>query len=84
MNWFIILLIVYGVPLAPLRYRFRCAVYKQTGWKMHLMPWFVKETIALFSNRYFTTPAQTRVGWIYRIYLGVYVVLILMYFLVYL
>lgn len=68
----LIIFIIYGVPLLRLRYKFRAAVYDEKGWQINIKPWFVKETVSLFSNKYLQTKEKQRIGKVYRIYLAIY------------
>ena len=66
---------VYGIPLWALRYQFRSAVYKDTSWAINVRPWFWKETVSLFSNKYLQTTQERKIGMKYRIYLTIHVLL---------
>ncbi len=79
LTWILVIAnLIYGIPLWKLRYQFRSAVYNDTSWKINIQPWFVKETIALFSNRYFTSQKEKKIGLLYRWYLGGNIILLLM------
>lgn len=78
----IILFILYGIPSFHLRYAFRSRVYNDYSWKISFKPYFVKETIALFTNSYFKSKRDISVANWYRIYLFVYLLLFIAIFVV--
>jgi len=65
----IVVFLIYGIPLWRLRYKWRSTVYRMTSWKINILPWFVKDTAALFSNRYFVTADERRMAARFRWYL---------------
>jgi len=73
----LIVILLYGVPLWQLRYRWRSTVYRMTSWKINFLPWFGKDVSALFSNRYFQNDKERRMALRFRLYLGGYLVLVL-------
>jgi len=60
----------YGIPFWRYRYQFRSAVYNNSSWKINFKPWFVKETVALFTGRYLDAPEEKAMGKKYRWYLA--------------
>lgn len=72
----IVALLIYGIPLWRLRYQWRSTVYRMASWKINVLPWFGKDLAALFSNRYFVTPAERRMARRFRLYLAGYVALL--------
>lgn len=74
----IVAFFLYGIPLWSLRYQFRSTVYKEKSWLINIRPWFWKEIVALFSNRYFHTEEEFRIGKKYRVYLFFHLLLLTM------
>jgi hypothetical protein len=64
----LVVLLVYGIPLWSLRYRWRATVYRMTDWKINVLPWFGHDVAALFSNRYFLTAEERRMARGFRLY----------------
>ena len=62
-------LILYGLPLWRLRYRWRATVYRMDHWRVNVMPWFGHDFLALFTNRYFENATERRMARNYRLYL---------------
>ena len=75
-TFLIIALLVYGIPLWKLRYRWRSTVYRMTDWKINVLPWFGKDIGALFTNRYFRNDAERRMARTFRLYLAGYLALL--------
>lgn len=75
-TWLVVIFLLYGLPLWKLRYQWRSTVYRMTSWKINVLPWFGHDTMALFSNRYFHTPDERRMARRFRIYLSVYLALL--------
>jgi hypothetical protein len=65
----IVAFLIYGIPLWRMRYTWRSTVYRMTSWKINILPWFGKDTAALFSNRYFKTAGERRMAARFRWYL---------------
>lgn len=65
-------LLLYGIPLWKLRYRWRSTVYRRTDWKINILPWFGHDIAALFTNRYFQTPDERAMARRFRLYLAGY------------
>ena len=74
----IVAFLIYGIPLWRLRYRWRSTVYRMTSWKIIVLPWFGKDTAALFTNRYFITPDERRMATRFRLYLAGYIGLLVL------
>jgi hypothetical protein len=75
-TWLIIAFVCYGIPLWPMRYRWRSTVYRMTHWKINVLPWFGHDIAALFSNRYFRTAEERRMATRFRAYMVVYIALL--------
>ena len=81
-KYIFILLIIWGVPSTFFRNKFRKIVYQTDDWKINIKPLFVKELKGLFfnifphNNNYIKTRNQ------YRLYLGVYLFLFIIYALI--
>ena len=73
MNIWLILFIIWDLPLTIYRSRFRKIVYQTTDWKINIKPVFWKEIKALFGNIYPGNPGYIRTRNFYRVYLSVYV-----------
>lgn len=65
----LVVIVIYTRPLWIFRYKFRSIVYREKGWKINFKPWFVKEILALFSNRNFKSKREVKIAWLYRAYL---------------
>ena len=81
-KYIFILLIIWGIPSTFFRSKFRKIVYQTDDWKINIKPLFVKELKGLFfnifpnNNHYIKTRNQ------YRLYLGVYLFLFIIYALI--
>ena len=71
----IMVLLIYGIPLWRMRYRWRSTIYRTSAWKINVMPWFARDVAALFSNRYFVNASERRMARKYRGYVAVYLML---------
>jgi peroxiredoxin Q/BCP len=78
-NIWLILFIVWGLPLTIYRSRFRKIVYQTNNWTINIKPLFMKEIKALFGNMYPENQNYIRTRNFYRLYLSVYVVLFTVY-----
>jgi thioredoxin-dependent peroxiredoxin len=78
-NIWLILFIVWGLPLTIYRSRFRKIVYQTNDWTINIKPLFMKEIKALFGNMYPENPVYIRTRNFYRIYLSVYFILFTVY-----
>lgn len=68
----IVVFVLYGLPLWPLRFRWRSTVYRMTDWKINVLPWFGHDIAALFTNRYFITDDERRMARRFRWYMAGY------------
>ncbi len=73
----LILFIAWGFPLSYFRTRFRKIVYRTDHWTISIKPYFIKETVALFSDLYPDDAEYLRARNFYRFYLSVYLILFL-------
>lgn len=78
-NFWFMLFILWGLPLSHYRSKFRKIVYQTESWTINIKPIFLKEIMALFSNMYPNNPEYKRLRNFYLFYLGVYLVLFLLY-----
>ena len=72
--WFI-LFFAWGIPLGIYRSRFRKIVYRTDSWTINILPYFWKETKALFIAMYPENAEYIRFRNFYRFYLFVYAAL---------
>lgn len=79
-NIWLIVFILWGLPLAYYRSKFRKTVYRTKDWKINFKPVFVKEIKALFGNIYPGNLNYLRIRNSYRIYLTVYFILFAGYY----
>jgi hypothetical protein len=70
-----IVFFIYSFPVWKYRYEFRSMVYQDKSMSINFKPYFVKETIALFSNKYCKTKKDRKLAWFYRVYLLIYILL---------
>jgi len=75
----LVLFVVWGMPLTLYRSRFRKMVYRTDSWLINIKPVFGKELKALFGNIYPNDKAYLRLRNFYRVYLLVYVILFAAY-----
>lgn len=81
LQWiFLGIIFIYSAPMWRLRYIFRSMVYNEKSWKINFRPWFIKETVCLFSNKYFNTPQKKQFAQRYRFYLTIYGMLWIIFF----
>jgi peroxiredoxin Q/BCP len=78
----LILFVVWGLPLTHYRSRFRKIVYQTESWVINIKPVFVDEIRALFGNTYPNNPEYLKMRNFYRFYLIVYTLLFAVYRLV--
>lgn len=78
-NFWFILFILWGLPLTHYRSKFRKFVYQTESWTINIKPVFLKEIRALFGNMYPNNPEYKRLRNFYLFYLGVYLVLFMLY-----
>ncbi len=79
-NIWLILFVLWGIPLTWFRSKFRKIVYQTDSWIINIKPLFMKEVKALFGNSLPGNMQYIRIRNSYRIYLTVYVLLFLLYF----
>ena len=75
----LILFIVWGLPLTMYRSKFRKIVYDTNSWTINIKPLFLKEIKALFGNMYPDNKQYLKFRNFYRFYLSVYFFLFLAY-----
>ena len=83
-NWFkvniwLILFVVWGLPLTYYRSKFRKIVYQTDSWVINVKPLFIKEIKGLFCNLYPDNFDYIKQRNFYRFYLFVYLGLFLAY-----
>lgn len=78
-NIWLILFIVWGLPLSFYRSRFRKIVYQTDDWKINIKPLFVKEIKGLFGNLYPENRDYIKQRNFYRFYLTIYTALFIAY-----
>jgi peroxiredoxin Q/BCP len=79
-NLWLILFVIWGIPLTWFRSKFRKMVYQTDNWTINVKPVFMKELKALFGNIYPNNNIYHRTRNSYRIYLAVYFLLFVLYF----
>ncbi len=79
-NIWLILFILWGIPLAVYRSRFRKMVYQTDSWLINIKPVFLKELRALFGNIYPENKQYIKFRNFYRFYLSIYLLLFIFYF----
>jgi len=75
----LILFIVWGLPLTFYRSKFRKLVYQTDSWIINIKPLFWKELKALFGNMYPDNRSYLKFRNFYRFYLAIYVLLFTFY-----
>lgn len=78
-NIWLLLFVIWGIPLGFYRSKFRKLVYQTESWVINIKPVFIKEVKALFRNNYPENTQYVRFRKFYFIYLIVYSVLFLLY-----
>jgi hypothetical protein len=78
----LILFIIWGLPLSVYRSRFRKIVYQTDSWTINIKPWFWKELKALLGNIMPDDEKYIKARNFYRMYLTVYFVLFIFYFII--
>jgi len=79
-NIWLILFIIWGLPLTYYRSKFRKLVYQTDSWIINIKPIFWKELRALFGNIYPENMSYIKSRNFYRFYLSVYLILFILYF----
>ena len=78
-NIWLILFILWGLPLTYYRSKFRKIVYQTDSWIINIKPLFIKEIKALIGNIYPNNPKYKQMRNFYRFYLIIYLLLFLAY-----
>ncbi len=78
-NIWLILFVVWGLPLTFYRSKFRKIVYQTDSWTINIKPYFGKELKALFGNLYPGNRKYLKLRNFYRFYLIVYLILFTTY-----
>ena len=78
-NIWLLLFIIWGLPLGVYRSRFRKMVYQTDSWTINIKPLFLKELKALFCNAYPDHKGYIRLRNFYRFYLLIYLGLFVSY-----
>ncbi|MGV8040159.1 MAG: hypothetical protein AB2L07_08790 [Thermoanaerobaculaceae bacterium] len=79
-NIWLILFLLWGLPLGIYRSRFRKIVYQTDSWTINILPYFWKETRALVGNLFPDNVEYIRFRNFYRLYLGVYTLLFILWY----
>ena len=79
-NIWLILFIVWGLPLTVYRGKFRKLVYQTDSWTINIKPVFMKELKGLFGNIYPENTNYRKFRNFYRFYLAIYFLLFFFYF----
>lgn len=75
----LMLFIVWGLPLTMYRSKFRKIVYNTDSWTINIKPVFFKEIKALFGNIYPDNIEYLKFRDFYRFYLVIYLLLFVSY-----
>ena len=75
----LILFILWGLPMTYYRSKFRKIVYQTDHWLISIKPLFIKEVKGLFGNLYPDNKEYLKQRNFYRFYLGIYTVLFICY-----
>ncbi|MEI7828365.1 MAG: peroxiredoxin [Prolixibacteraceae bacterium] len=78
-NIWLILFVVWGIPLTWFRSKFRKMVYQTDSWIINIKPVFMDEIKALFGNKFPDNRQYIRLRNSYRSYLSIYLILFLLY-----
>ena len=78
-NIWLILFVVWGLPLTFYRSKFRKIVYQTDSWTINIKPYFWKELKALFANMYPDNRRYLKLRNFYRFYLIIYLILFVSY-----
>lgn len=76
-NIWLILFVIWGLPLTYYRSKFRKIVYQTDSWIINIKPYFIKEIKAIFGNLYPNNMKYLKFRNFYRFYLAVYLLLFL-------
>lgn len=75
----LLLFIIWGLPLTFYRSKFRKIVYETNSWVINIKPVFVKETKALVGNMFPGNAEYIKMRNFYRVYLLIYLTLFILY-----
>ena len=75
----LLLFVIWGMPLTFYRSKFRKIVYETNSWVINIKPVFIKETIALVGNVYPENANYIKMRNFYRLYLFIYSILFVLY-----
>lgn len=78
-NIWLILFVLWGLPLTFYRSKFRKIVYRTDSWTINIKPYFMRELKALFGNIYPENKDYLKFRNFYRFYLIVYLLLFTSY-----
>lgn len=78
-NIWLVLFILWGLPMTYYRSKFRKIVYQTNSWLINIKPLFIKEVKGLFGNLYPDNIEYIKQRNFYRFYLGVYTLLFVFY-----
>jgi len=78
-NIWLILFIIWGLPLTIYRSKFRKIVYRTDSWTINIKPYFMRELKALFGNMYPDNKNYLKFRNFYRFYLIIYLLLFTSY-----
>ncbi len=79
-HFWLILFIVWGLPMTYYRSKFRKIVYQTDSWLINIKPLFVKELKALFGTIYPENKDSIKFRNFYRFYLLIYLILFVVYY----
>ena len=79
-NIWLLLFLVWGLPLTYYRSKFRKIVYQTDHWTINIKPLFRKEMAGLIGNLFPGNDQYRRMRNFYRFYLCVYLILLVGYF----
>ena len=79
LNIWLILFLVWGLPLTYYRSKFRKIVYQTDSWMINFKPLFWKELKGIFGNLYPENREYLKMRNFYRAYLSIYVILFVFY-----
>lgn len=79
-NIWLILFVVWGLPLTYYRSKFRKLVYQTDSWIINIKPVFWKELRALFGNIFPENKQYIKFRNFYRFYLTIYLLLFIIYY----
>jgi hypothetical protein len=77
----LLLFVIWGLPLTYYRSKFRKIVYRTDSWIINVKPVFIDELRGLFGNLYPDDSNYIKMRNFYRMYLSVYTVLFTLYFI---